>query len=129
VSKKSSLPDYSRNDRRRSLESQNAIQCFSSPCGCVCLRWRHALLLHFDRAELSSAMDCLKDVLERPSCSFCLGDAAFGASLAGDGYYYLLCKDSVVLRLSEDEARGLHAELAAVSAALDQEDSPAPMIM
>jgi hypothetical protein len=64
-------------------------------------------------------MECLKDVLQGPSCGFCLGDGPFCASRAQDGYYYLLCKDSVVLRLSEDEARSLHAELAAVSAATD----------
>jgi hypothetical protein len=129
MSRKFRLSLHSRTLHSRAPESQGAIRCFSCPCGCVCLRWRRALLLHLDRTELSCAMDCLKNVLERPSCSFCLGDASFCASLAGDGYYYLLCKDSVVLRLSESEARGLHAELAAASEMLDQKPRPATTIM
>jgi len=96
-----------------------AIRCFRCPCGCVCLRWRQALLLHFDRGDLSRALDCLGSVLDQPACCFSLGDNPFCACYARDGYYYLLCRDQVVLRLSEEEARSLHAELSMAYRATD----------
>ena len=99
-------------------ESENSgIHCFFCPCGQVCLRWRRALLLHFNQGELACAVDCLRDVLQEPDCGFCLGAGEFSACRAQDGYYYLLCQDHVVLRLSEEEAQTLHSELASARAA------------
>jgi hypothetical protein len=98
------------------------FQCFFCPSGCVCLRWRRTLLLHFTRSELTHALDCLKDVLKRPSCAFSLGEGAFCACHAADGQYYVLCQDRVVLRLSADDARGLLGELASAHAALVETD-------
>ena len=89
-----------------------AIRCFACPCGCVCLRWHETLLLHFDSLELNRAVACLEDILLQPACAFSLGDGPFCACRAADGNYYLMCQEQVVLRLSEDDARNLHAELA-----------------
>jgi hypothetical protein len=36
------------------------------------------------------------------------GQRSFWASRAADGYYYLVCRERVTLRLSENETRGLH---------------------
>lgn len=89
-----------------------AIRCFACPCGCVCLRWHGTLLLHFDDAQLTCALNCLEDILQEPSRSFSLGEEAFCACRAADGHYYLACQERVVLRLSEDDARCLRTELA-----------------
>jgi len=94
---------------------EQAIRCFSCPCGCIGLRWRQALLMHFDRGDVKRMLDCLEDVLEEPGCGLSLGESAFCACYARDGYYYLVCRDQVVLRLSGDEARVLHSELAMAS--------------
>jgi hypothetical protein len=99
-----------------------AIRCFFCPCGCVCLRWRQGLLMHFDRGELGHALDCLGDVLQRPACGFSLGESPFCACYARDGHYYLLCRDQVVLRLSEEEARSLHSELASAYRGMEQQE-------
>lgn len=100
------------------------FQCFFCPNGCVCLRWRSTFLLHFTRSDLARALDCLKDILNRPPCGFTLGEGAFCACHAADGQYYLCCQDRVVLRLSADDARGLLGELAFAHAALVQRDVP-----
>jgi hypothetical protein len=92
----------------------------------VCLRWRRALLLHFDKGEVSCALDCLHDVLKGQSCGFSLGEGAFSACRAVDGFYYLLCQSHVVLRLSEDEANALHTQLSSARAALQKASEPAP---
>lgn len=98
------------------------FQCFFCPSGCVCLRWRRTLLLHFTRSDLARALDCLEDILKHPPCAFSLGEGAFFACHAADGQYYLLCQDRVVLRLSAEDARGLAGELASAHAALGQTD-------
>jgi len=98
----------------------SAMRCTFCPCGHVCLRWRRNLLLHFDQGELVCALDCLRSVLKDDSCGFNLGAGSFSACRATDGYFYLLCQDHVVLRLSEDEAQNLHSELASARAALAQ---------
>ena len=98
------------------------FQCFFCPSGCVCLRWRRTLLLHFTRSDLARALDCLEDVLKHPSCGFSLGEGAFCACHAADGQYYLSCQDRVVLRLSAEDARGLLGELASAQAALVETD-------
>lgn len=67
--------------------------------------------MHFDRGELAHALECLDDILQQPSSGLSIGESPFCACYAKDGYYYLLCRDQVVLRLSEDEARCLHSEL------------------
>jgi hypothetical protein len=100
------------------------FECFFCPSGCVCLRWRRTLLLHFTRSDLARARDCLEDILKQQSCGFSLGDGAFCACHAADGQYYLSCQDRVVLRLSADDARGLLGELASAHAALVETNVP-----
>lgn len=104
------------------LDEARPFQCFFCPSGCVCLRWRRTLLLHFTRSDLTRAVECLEDILKQPSCAFSLGGGAFCACHAADGQYYLFCRDSVVLRLSTDDAHGLLGELASAHAALVQTD-------
>jgi hypothetical protein len=109
-----------------SEQEVTTIRCFFCPCGHVCLRWRRALLLHFDQGEVSCALDCLHDVLKGRSGGFSLGAGAFSACRAVDGFYYLLCQSHVVLRLSEDEAHTLHTELSSARAVLQKASEPAP---
>lgn len=96
------------------------MQCSVCPFGHVCLRWGRAVSLHLDRAELASALECLTEVLDSPCCGFSLGPGAFCASHATDGFYYLVCREQVTLRLSENEARGLHHVLTSARNMLDQ---------
>jgi hypothetical protein len=100
-------------------QDSSKIRCVSCPCGHVCLRWHKSLLLHFDRGEVSCALECLRDVLKGQGCGFSLGQGAFSACRAADGYYYLLCQSHVVLRLSEEEACTLQTELSSARAALE----------
>lgn len=102
----------------------NPIRCFACPCGCVCLRWHGTLLLHFDGTQLACALNCLEDILREPSRSFSLGEEAFCACRAADGHYYLACQERVVLRLTEEDARCLRAELISVRDRAKQEVSP-----
>lgn len=104
----------------------SAIRCVYCPCGHVCLRWHRSLLLHFDRGEVSCALDCLRDVLTGKGCGLSLADSAFSACRAADGFYYLLCQNHVVLRLSEEEACTLQTELSSARAALEQGAEPTP---
>jgi len=86
--------------------------------------------LHLDQTEIVCALDCLGDVLENPGCALTLGTGSFSACHAADGFYYLLCQDHVVLRLSEDEACELRSELTSARAALDRGSGPAsPRVM
>jgi hypothetical protein len=111
----------------KTISSDNCtIRCSFCQCGCVSLRWRQALLLHLDRADVGCALDCLRDVLQRPACGLALGDGPFCASYAKDGYYYLLCRENIVLRLSEEEARKLQSELSSANEALGLRPQPAP---
>lgn len=103
----------------------NNIHCSFCPCGHVCLRWRKSLLLHFDQDEVSCALDCLRDVLNGTSGGFSLGEGAFSACRAADGFYYLLCQSYVVLRLSQDEACTLQTELSSARAVLQRSAGPA----
>jgi len=96
------------------------IQCSICPFGHVCLRFGRACTLHFDRGELAFATECLGDVLKRSCNGFSLGDGAFCASRAADGFYYLVCRDNVILHLSEKEAGALHTQFSAACAVLDQ---------
>lgn len=107
-------------------QDSTAIRCSFCPCGHVCLRWRRALLLHFDQGEVSCALDCLRHVLKGDAHGFSLGESAFSACRAADGFYYLVCQHHVVLRLSEDEARTLQAELSSARAALNQGGEQVP---
>ncbi len=105
-----------------------AIRCSFCPCGHVCLRWSRSLLLHFNQGEVVCALDCLREVLREQSGGFSLGAGSFSACYASDGYYYLVCQDHVVLRLSEDEARILHSELVSAQASMGQiSQSPSPL--
>jgi hypothetical protein len=83
-------------------------------------------LLHLNRADVGCALDCLREVLERPVCGLSLGDGPFCASYAKDGYYYLLCRENIVLRLSEEEARKLQSELTTANEALGLNTLPSP---
>ncbi len=100
-------------------DAQGKIRCLFCECGCVWLRWRRALLLHLDHADVACAHQCLNDVLQEPPCGLSLGEGAFCACHAEDGFYYLLCQERVVLRLSEDEAQTLRTELSSMRAALN----------
>jgi hypothetical protein len=77
-------------------------------------------LLHFDHGEVTCALDCLRDVLNGSAGGFSLGEGAFSACRAADGYYYLLCQSHVVLRLSQEEARTLQSELSSARDVLQQ---------
>ncbi len=105
------------------------VRCFRCGCGCVCLQWHRSLVLHLDYGDLVRAMECLEDVLSEPPFGFSLGRDSFSACHCGDGWYYLLCRDRVVLRLSEDEARSLRGQLVAARAALEQDSTVPSRIM
>jgi hypothetical protein len=107
-------------------QAASKIRCVSCPCGHVCLRWHKSLMLHFDRGEVSCALECLRDVLKGNGCGFSLGQGEFSACRAADGFYYLLCQSHVVLRLSEEEAFTLQTELSSARAALEKAAAPAP---
>lgn len=120
-------------DAKRTLDAPSLthspnrdIRCFRCGCGSVCLQWHQNLLLHFNYADLVRATECLEGVLSEPPFGFSLGTDSFCACHGGDGWYYLLCRDRVVLRLSEDEARSLRDELAAGRTALEL-DSRTPL--
>ncbi|HTR64649.1 MAG TPA: hypothetical protein VMH85_02670 [Terriglobales bacterium] len=107
----------------------STIQCSLCPCGHVCLRWRRSLLLHLDDGEIVCALDCLREVLSQDEAGLSLGAGSFSACRAADGFYYLLCQDHIVLRLSQDEACTLQAELATAHATLGKASSGAAQIM
>jgi len=112
-------------DGPHSAKGVPAIRCFGCPCGCVCLRWHGTLLLHFEARQLAGALNCLEAILRQSASAFALGEESFCACRAADGHYYLACQERVVLRLSEDDARQLHAELAAARDRIVQ-TPPAP---
>ena len=93
-------------------DSASPFQCFLCPNGCVCLRWHQTLLLHFSREDVARILGCLEDIVKQPSTSFCFGEGPYCACRAGDGFCYLVCRDRVVLRLSNEEAEGLQSTLA-----------------
>lgn len=97
-------------------DDDRPFECLSCQNGCICLRWHRTVLLPLSTTDVGCALECLEEVLQRPSCSFWLGAESFFASHGRDGHYYLLCKDRVVLRLSADDARGLCRALASVLA-------------
>jgi hypothetical protein len=105
------------------------MQCSVCPFGHVCLRWGRSVSLHLDRAELSCALECLTEVLDGTGRGFSLGPGSFCASHATDGFYYLVCRERVTLRLSENEARGLQNVLTSARTVLDQSHKPAQQIM
>jgi hypothetical protein len=84
--------------------------------------------MHLDRSEISCALECLGDMLEQSGCGFSLGAGSFSACRAADGYCYLLCKENVILRLSQEEAGTLRSELAAAQAALQHQKSGLPVM-
>ena len=95
------------------------FHCFLRPDGCVCLRWHRTLLLHFAQEDVSRILECLDDVLDQPSASFCLGAGKFCACRAADDFCYLVCQGRVVLRLSNEDAVGLQSTLASFRAGLE----------
>jgi hypothetical protein len=103
-----------------------AIRCSFCPCGHVCLRWRRALALHFDQGEVSCALNCLREVLQSQTSGVSLEAGSFSATRASDGFYYLLCQNNVMLRLSEEEAVSLQTELLSARAELDR-DATTPL--
>lgn len=108
------------------------MQCSVCPFGHVCLRWGRSVSLHLDRAELACALECLTEVLDGPDGSgsgFSLGPGSFCASHATDGFYYLVCRERVTLRLSENEARGLRNVLTSAQNMLEQSQSRTQQIM
>jgi hypothetical protein len=109
-------------EKNLSLSSADsgAIRCSFCPCGHVCLRWRRALALHFDQGEVSCALNCLREVLQSQSSGVSLEAGSFSACRAADGFYYLLCQNNVMLRLSEEEAVSLQSELTSARAELDR---------
>jgi len=105
------------------------MQCSVCPFGHVCLRWGRSVSLHLDRAELDCALECLTEVLDGSGSGFSLGPGSFCASHATDGFYYLVCRERVTLRLSENEARGLRSVLTSAQNMLDQSQSRPQQIM
>jgi hypothetical protein len=105
------------------------MQCSVCPFGHVCLRWGRSVSLHLDRAELTCALECLTEVLDGTGRGFSLGPGSFCASHATDGFYYLVCRERVTLRLSENEARGLRNVLTSARTVLDQSQTPVQQIM
>jgi hypothetical protein len=99
----------------------NNSVCSVCPGRSVCLEWRRSLSLRLDYEDILGALECLEDVLDKPAWRFSLGGNDFCACHAGNGSFYLVCREHVVLRLSEDEARLLRCELAGARDALDQE--------
>ncbi|MGA7293972.1 MAG: hypothetical protein WBW85_15670 [Terriglobales bacterium] len=106
-------------DLQESISAQ--LRCSVCPGRSVCLEWRRSLSLRLDYEDIVGALECLEDVLDKPGWRFSLGGNDFCACHAGDGTYYLVCREYVVLRLSGDEARILRCELAGARDALDQE--------
>ena len=103
-----------------SVNDGNAgIHCVLQPDGSVRLQWDDSLSLHLEYGDLVRALECLEDVLKRPAYGFSLAGNSFCAFHSGDGSYYLLCGDHVVLRFSEYEAHNLRYELEAARTALD----------
>jgi hypothetical protein len=90
---------------------------------CLPSGWHRTLLLHFNRDEVSRALECLEDILKQPTGAFVLGGGPFCACRAADGFCYLVCQDRVVLRLSADDAHSLHATLASAGAGLEQTEA------
>ncbi|HZU33880.1 MAG TPA: hypothetical protein VFB79_22385 [Candidatus Angelobacter sp.] len=105
------------------------MQCSLCPFGRICLRWGRAISLHLDRAEIACALECLTEVLDCSGCAFALGQGPFCASHTADGYYYLVCRERVTLRLSEDEARSLQNILSSAQNVLAQSSAMAAQIM
>lgn len=107
------------------------MQCSVCPFGHVCLRWGHSVSLHLDRTELACALECLAEVLDDDGSGsgFSLGPGSFCASHATDGFYYLVCRERVTLRLSENEARGLRNVLTSARNMLEQSQSRPQQIM
>lgn len=110
------IPDR---DLQESIGAQ--LRCSVCPGRSVCLEWRRSLSLRLDYEDILGALECLEDVLDKPAWRFSLGGNDFCACHAEDGSFYLVCREYVVLRLSEDEARLLRCELAGARDALDQE--------
>lgn len=102
-----------------------ALGCSHCRGDCIWLRWSRALLLHLDRRQVGSALECLCQVMDQPSCPFFLGVGSFCASHAADGCYYLMCPDNLILKLSEDQAHHLRQELLAAETALNSAAGPA----
>jgi hypothetical protein len=99
--------------------TEGKIRCFLCPCGSVCMQ-SYNFVLHLDYADVVRALECLDGVLSKAPFGFSLSGDSFCACHSGDGSYYLLCRDRVVLRLSEDEARSLRSDFSAARNALDQ---------
>lgn len=112
-----------------SSADSGAIRCSFCPCGHVCLRWRRALALHFDQGEVSCALNCLREVLQSQTSGVSQEAGSFSACRATDGFYYLLCQNNVMLRLSEEEAVSLQSELATARAELDRGTNPQLRVM
>ena len=112
-----------------SHSSHPEISCSSCPCGSVCVRWRNFLVLHMDYGDVTSAIQCLQDVLTRSSQAFCLGEDNFCACHTADGRYFLLCHDRVVIRMSETEAEDLCARLCESRRAMEQRFSNPAQVM
>ena len=111
------------------LSGDFLMQCSVCPFGHVCLRWGRSVSLHLDQAELACALECLTDVLDGGGSGFSLGPGSFCASHATDGFYYLVCREQVTLRLSENEAHGLRNILITARKTLDRSQSPVQQIM
>lgn len=87
------------------------IHCVPQPDGSVRLQCDDALSLHLEYGDLLRALECLEDVLSKPAYGLALAGNSFCAFHAGDGSYYLLFGDHVVLRFSQAEAYRLHDQL------------------
>ncbi len=112
-------------DRNLQESIVTQLRCSVCPGRSVCLEWRRRLSLRLDYDDVLGALDCLDDVLDKPAWKFSLARDYFCAYRTGDGSYYLVCREDVVLRLSEDEARLLRCELASARDVLDQEPNTA----
>jgi|HubBroStandDraft_1064217.scaffolds.fasta_scaffold54212_3 hypothetical protein len=110
------IPD---GDVQKGIGSQ--LRCSVCPGRSICLEWHRSLSLRLEYDEIVAALECLDDVLEKSAWRFSLGRDYFCALQTGDGSFYLVCREYVVLRLSEDETRLLRRELAGARDALDQE--------
>jgi hypothetical protein len=108
-------------NRIKREENDTQIHCGLAAEGSICLCWRRFLTLQLNYQDVVEALACLDDLFEQPTWSFSLGGDGFCAFLAQDGFYYLLCHERIVLRLSEQEARCLRCQLASVRAKLDGE--------
>ena len=112
-----------------SHSSHPEISCSSCPCGSVCVRWCNFLVLHLDYVEITSAIQCLQDVLTHATQAFCLGENSFCACHTADGRNYLLCHDRVVIRMSESEAQDLCARLCQSRDAIQQRFATPAQVM